>query len=440
MAERALLDWLSEASPERIAAFVEGLDEKEIAEWPFDWRTWARANQLAPDDDWRVWLVMAGRGFGKTRLGAEWVRGVAETDPEARIALIGSSLHEARSVMVEGESGLLSIGAPWRRPTYESSVRRLTWPNGAQAFLYSAGEPEALRGPQHSHAWCDEIAKWDNMSNRALSTWDNLLMGLRLGSDPRLVATTTPRPVPLVARIVGQREDVVVTRGTTFDNAANLPERFIEAMRKTFGGTMLGRQELLGEMIEDLAGALWSRRLIEGGREDVAPPCTRIVIGVDPPASAHGDACGIVVCGIGDDRIARVLADCSVEQASPERWARAVVNAAQAWSADRVVAEANQGGEMVSAVLRAAQANLPLRLVHASRGKAARAEPVAALYEAGRVRHAGMFARLEDELCGMMPGGEYQGPGRSPDRADACVWALTELMLGQQAEPRIWFD
>lgn len=440
MAERALLDWLSEASPERIAAFVEGLDEKEITEWPFDWRTWARENQLAPHDDWRVWLVMAGRGFGKTRLGAEWVRGVAETDPEARIALIGSSLHEARSVMVEGESGLLSIGAPWRRPTYESSVRRLTWPNGAQAFLYSAGEPEALRGPQHSHAWCDEIAKWDNMSNRALSTWDNLLMGLRLGSDPRLVATTTPRPVPLVARIVGQREDVVVTRGTTFDNAANLPERFIEAMRKTFGGTMLGRQELLGEMIEDLAGALWSRRLIEGGREDVAPPCTRIVIGVDPPASAHGDACGIVVCGIGDDRIARVLADCSVEQASPERWARAVVNAAQAWSADRVVAEANQGGEMVSAVLRAAQANLPLRLVHASRGKAARAEPVAALYEAGRVRHAGMFARLEDELCGMMPGGEYQGPGRSPDRADACVWALTELMLGQQAEPRIWFD
>ena len=440
MAERAMLDWLSEASPERIAAFVEGLDEKEITEWPFDWRTWARENQLAPDDDWRVWLVMAGRGFGKTRLGAEWVRGVAETDPEARIALIGSSLHEARSVMVEGESGLLSIGAPWRRPTYESSVRRLTWPNGAQAFLYSAGEPEALRGPQHSHAWCDEIAKWDNMSNRALSTWDNLLMGLRLGSDPRLVATTTPRPVPLVARIVGQREDVVVTRGTTFDNAANLPERFIEAMRKTFGGTMLGRQELLGEMIEDLAGALWSRRLIEGGREDVAPPCTRIVIGVDPPASAHGDACGIVVCGIGDDRIARVLADCSVEQASPERWARAVVNAAQAWSADRVVAEANQGGEMVSAVLRAAQANLPLRLVHASRGKAARAEPVAALYEAGRVRHAGMFARLEDELCGMMPGGEYQGPGRSPDRADACVWALTELMLGQQAEPRIWCD
>lgn len=440
MAERALLDWLSDASPESIAAFVDELDEKEITEWPFDWQTWARGNQLAPASDWRVWLVMAGRGFGKTRLGAEWVRSVAERDPEARIALVGASLHEARSVMVEGESGLMSIGAPWRLPTYESSVRRLTWPNGAQAFLYSAGEPEAFRGPQHSHAWCDEIAKWDNLSNRAMATWDNLLMGLRLGSDPRLVATTTPRPVPLVARIVAEREDVVVTRGSTFDNAANLPARFIEAMQRSFGGTMLGRQELLGEMIEDLVGALWSRALIESSREEAAVPCTRVVIGVDPPASAHGDACGIVVCGIGDDRIARVLADCSVEQASPERWARAVANAARAWSADRVVAEANQGGEMVGAVLRAAEAGLPLRLVHASRGKTARAEPVAALYEAGRVRHAGMFPRLEDELCGLMPGGEYQGPGRSPDRADACVWALTELMLGQNAEPRIWFD
>lgn len=440
MAEAVLLDWLSDASPEQICAFVEGLSDTEVTEWAFDWQTWARANQLAPVGDWRVWLVMAGRGFGKTRLGAEWVRRVAETDPEARIALVGSSLHEARSVMVEGESGLLSIGVPWRRPIFESSVRRLTWPNGAQAFLYSAAEPEALRGPQHSHAWCDEIAKWDNMSNRALSTWDNLLMGLRLGNDPRLVATTTPRPVPLVARIMADHEDVVVTRGTTFDNAANLPERFLAAMRRSFGGTTLGRQELLGEVIEDLVGALWNRRLIEDGREQVAPPCTRIVIGVDPPASAHGDACGIVVCGIGDDQIARVLADCSVEQASPERWARAVAKAAQAWSADRVVAEANQGGEMVAAVLRAAEASLPLRLVHASRGKAARAEPVAALYEAGRVRHAGLFPRLEDELCGLMPGGEYQGPGRSPDRADACVWALTELMLGQRAEPRIWFD
>ncbi|MFN3468281.1 MAG: DNA-packaging protein [Novosphingobium sp.] len=440
MRERCPLGWVPDASAEQISAFVEGLEEREIIEWPYDWRTWGRANQMAPQGDWRVWLVLAGRGFGKTRLGAEWVRGIAESRPDSRIALVGASLHEARSVMVEGESGLLSIGAPWRRPVFESSMRRLVWPNGAQAFLYSAGEPEALRGAQHSHAWCDEIAKWQTASNRAMAAWDNLLMGLRLGSDPRVVATTTPRAVPLVMRLLAGGEDVAVTRGSTFDNAANLPARFIEAMRRNYGGSVLGRQELLGEMIEDVAGALWNRRLIEAAREEAGAAVTRVVIGVDPPASAHGDACGIVVCGIGDDRIGRVLADCSVERASPERWAAAVANAARAWSADRVVAEANQGGEMVRAVLRAAGAHLPLRLVHARRGKAARAEPVAALYEAGRVRHVGMFARLEDELCGLMPGGEYRGPGRSPDRADACVWALTELMLGQQAEPRIWFD
>lgn len=446
MTDGGFLGWVPEASKEQIATLMERVSKKEISQWPYDWRVWGRPSQQPPEGDWRVWLVMAGRGFGKTRLGAEWIRSVAERDPSARIALVAASLHEARSVMVEGESGLLSIGAPWRRPVFESSVRRLVWPNGAQAFLYSAAEPDSLRGPQHSHAWCDEIAKWESGSlhggaNRAMAAWDNLLMGLRLGNDPKLVATTTPRTVPLLARIIGDEGNgAVVTRGSTFDNARNLPASFIEAMRKSFGDTTLGRQELLGELIGDLAGALWSRSLIESVREQTPPPCMRVVIGVDPPASAHGDACGIVVCGIGEDRVARVLADCSVHQASPEQWARAVAIAATTWSADRVVAEANQGGEMVGAVLRAAEASLPLRLVHASRGKTARAEPVAALYEAGRVRHAGLFPQLEDELCGLMPGGEYQGPGRSPDRADACVWALTELMLGQQAEPRIWFD
>ncbi|KPF89310.1 ATP-binding protein [Novosphingobium sp. AAP83] len=440
------LDALIEANPDELVGFLKKLSKEEYDEWQWDWNVWGRAAQRAPDGDWRIWLVMAGRGFGKTRLGAEWVRAQAEADPDARIALVASSLHEARSIMVEGESGLLSIGAPERRPVFESSVRRLVWPNGAQAFLYSAGEPESLRGPQHSHAWCDEVAKWDagalRGTSRAISAWDNLLMGLRLGADPRLVATTTPRPVPLVGRMLdeGEAGGVVLTRGSTFDNAQNLPARFIAAMQQTFGDTLLGRQELHGELIRDLVGALWSRALIESARETTVPPMTRVVVAVDPPASAHGDACGIVVCGLGDDRIARVLADCSVEQASPERWARAVADAALAWSADRVVAEANQGGAMVEAVLRAAEASLPLRLVHASRGKTARAEPVAALYEAGRVRHAGMFPRLEDELCGLMPGGEYQGPGRSPDRADACVWALTELMLGRAGEPRIWFD
>ena len=424
--------------------------EREAVHW--NWPLWARGPQLAPGGDWRVWLVMAGRGFGKTRAGAEWVRSVAEQNPDARIALVAASLHEARSVMVEGESGLMAICPPQQRPRYEPSLRRILWPNGAQAQLYSAGEPEALRGPQSSHAWCDEIAKWDDAHGQARRSWDNLLLGLRLGETPRIVATTTPRSVPLVRRLMkqaGEDGDVIVTNGTTRDNLANLPGRFISDVEREFSGTLLARQELDGELIDDLPGALWTRALIEQCREHNAEPgdatgtqmlpakMIRIVIGVDPPASAEGDACGIVVCGMGEDRIARVLADASVEKASPERWARAVGGAAQVWSADRVVAEANQGGDMVSAVLRAANAELPLRLVHAARGKAARAEPVAALYEAGRVRHAGMFARLEDELCGLMPGGTYQGPGRSPDRADACVWALTELMLGRAGEPRI---
>lgn len=326
-----------------------------------------------------------------------------------------------------------------RRPSFEPSLRRLVWPNGAQATLYSAGEPEALRGPQHSHAWCDEIGKWGNASGRAMASWDNLLMGLRLGHDPRIVATTTPRSVPLVRRLLTEsaRGEVAVTRGSTFDNAANLPARFLDAMQQTYADTLLGRQELDGELIEDVEGALWTRALLESCRETVAPELTRVVVGVDPPASAEGDACGIIVAGLCRDGRAHVLADASAEKASPERWARAVASAAAAWSADRVVAEANQGGAMVASVLRAADLSLPLRLVHASRGKAARAEPVAALYEAGRVRHAGLFAALEDEMCGLIAGGGYEGPGRSPDRADALVWALTELMLNQSPAPRV---
>jgi phage terminase large subunit-like protein len=421
------------------------LSKEERSAVPWNWPLWARAAQLPPQGAWRVWLIMAGRGFGKTRAGSEWVRMIAEGNPAARIALVAASLHEARSVMVEGESGLIAVSPPQLRPRYEPSLRRIVWPNGAQALLYSAAEAEALRGPQHSHAWCDEIAKWDDNQGQARRAWDNLLLGLRLGEAPRIVATTTPRAVPLVRRLtaqVGAEEQVVLTRGSTHDNAANLPGRFLADVAGEFGGTLLGRQELDGELIDHLPGALWTRALIERCREvpDVAATMTRVVVGVDPPASAEGDACGIVVCGIGEDKIARVLADASVEKASPERWARAVAAAAQAWSADRVVAEANQGGAMVEAVLRAAHAALPVRLVHATRGKAARAEPVAALYEAGRVRHAGLFARLEDELCGLLPGGTYQGPGRSPDSADAAVWALTELMLGRAGEPRIRID
>jgi phage terminase large subunit-like protein len=435
---------LNLAEPERLAK-LRTLSDEERKELRHYWKVWAREQQLPPAGDWRTWLIMAGRGFGKTRAGAEWVRAVADADPDARIALVAASLGEARAVMVEGDSGVIAISAPRRMPVYEPSLRRLSWPNGAQATLYSAGEPEALRGPQHSHAWCDEVAKWDNVSGRAERTWDNLLLGLRLGEHPRIMATTTPRAVPLLQRLLAgevgsEREgDVAVTRGPTEDNTDNLPERFIRDIRSEYGGSLLARQELDGEMIAEVPGALWTRALLEANRERVhAVTPVRTVIGVDPPASAEGDACGIVVCALGEDGIARVLADASVSKPTPERWARAVAGAAAAWSADRVFAEANQGGAMVGSVLRAAQVALPLKLVHARTGKAARAEPVAALYEAGRVRHAGMFGALEDELCGLIAGGRYEGPGRSPDRADALVWALSELMLTQRRSPRVW--
>jgi phage terminase large subunit-like protein len=409
-----------------------------LGAWTDHFRLDAHSGQLPPDGEWRTWLILAGRGFGKTRAGSEWVRSVAEADPAARIALVGASLAEARAVMVEGESGILAVCPPGMVPLFEPSLRRLRFPNGAEAMLYSAGEPETLRGPQHSHAWCDEIAKWNNAHGRALRAWNNLLLGLRLGGSQRVLATTTPRAVELVQRLLQPDRATVVTRGTTYDNAGNLPATYLRAMQREFGATALGRQELEGELLEDIEGALWTRSLIERGRLAAAPEdLVRVVIGVDPPASARGDECGIVVAGLTGEGTACVLADCSLERPSPESWARAVATAAQQWRADRVVAEANQGGDMVASVLRAADLSLPVKLVHASRGKAARAEPVAALYEAGRVSHAGLFARLEDQLCGLMAGGDYAGPGHSPDRADALVWALTELMLRRTGAPRV---
>ena len=438
MTKNNRLRWLLQLTQAERRCVLHSLSPSEQKELAWHWRLWARAEQIAPPGDWRIWLIMAGRGFGKTRAGAEWVREIAGTHPDARIALVGASLGETRAVMIEGESGILATSPPRRRPRFEPSLRRLTWPNGAQAVIYSALEPESLRGPQHSHAWCDEIAKWSNVGGKAEKAWSNLLLGLRLGELPQLLATTTPRAVTLLRRIL-KEDGLHLTKGSTYDNADNLPERFISDVRSTFGKSMLGRQELDGELIEDIAGALWTRGLIESRREaDATPQLVRTVIGVDPPASANGDACGIVVAGLGEDGIAHVLADASVETPSPERWANAVADTARIWQADRVVAEANQGGAMVESVLRAADLSLPIRLVHASKGKVARAEPVAALYESGRVRHVGMFPDLEDELCGLTIGGGYEGPGRSPDRADALVWALTELMLRPPARPRVW--
>lgn len=440
MSDSELFEILADAAPEEREAMVKAMPCTERGETLWNWDVWGRQAQKPPQGDWRTWLIMAGRGFGKTRAGAEWIRLQADLHPDARIALVGASLGEARAVMVEGESGLLSVGPPHRRPVFEPSLRRVTWANGAQATLYSAGEPESLRGPQHSHAWCDEVAKWDNASGRAIAAWDNLLLGLRLGEQPRIVATTTPRAVPLMRRLLAEAADeLAVTRGGTEENAKNLPTRFLRDVRRSFGRSVLGRQELDGELIEDVPGALWTRAMIEECREifGLSAESRRVVVAVDPPVSSRGDACGIIVVALGFDGIARVRHDGSLLKPSPERWARKVARMAEVWNADRVIAEANQGGEMVASVLRATGHELPLKLVHATRGKAARAEPVAALYEAGRVRHAGVFAALEDEMCGLIAGGGYEGPGRSPDRADALVYALHELMLGPAAEPRV---
>lgn len=410
-----------------------------------DWSLWARAGQLAPAHDaWRVWLLMAGRGFGKTRAGAEWVRSVAQANSSARIALIGASMAETRSIMVDGESGLLAIAPSDNRPKFEASRNRLVWKNGAQAFLYSGESPEGLRGSEHSHAWCDELAKWAY----AQAAWDNLQLGLRLGEKPQVLITTTPKPLALFKQLM-QDGALVLTKGATRDNPY-LPERFVEAMAQTYGGTRMGRQELEGELLEAREGALWSYDALEQARVRHAPALTRVVVAVDPPAGHKGDACGIVAAGLGADGLAYVLEDTSVQGASPEAWARCVAQAVVRHKADKLVAEANQGGDMVAAVLKAAGLGLAVKLVHARRGKLLRAEPVAALYEAGRVRHVGAFPALEDELCGFTQagyeGGRGQGGavcgsmggskgsgaqrGRSPDRADALVYALSELMLG----------
>ena len=434
-AGRSDYDWIASLPAATRNAFLAVLGEEGMKWLEHSWQCRARPDQLPPAGDWSTWLIMAGRGFGKTRAGAEWVRGIAERDGSARMALVGASLHDARSIMVEGESGLLAIAPPGRRPQWWPSRHELRWPNGARAHIYGAADPDMLRGPQHSHGWADEIGKWPH----GVLAWDNLAMGLRLGARPRVVATTTPRPVPLVVRLAAD-PSVMVTRGRTQDNAANLPGAFLAEMERGFAGTRLGRQELDGELLLEIDGALWTRALLEQCRNMRAPDrdaLVRLVVAVDPPARESGDACGIVAAGIDGQGTAYVLEDATLNGAGPERWARRVADTAERWRADRVVAEANNGGDMVAAVLRAANIYLPVKLVHAARGKSARAEPVAALYETGRVKHVGLFNQLEDQLCGMTIDGRYEGPGRSPDRADALVWALTEISLSRSGNARL---
>lgn len=417
------------------ARFVSGLTGPQaqmLYEEFFGWQ--AHGGQMPPDGDWHVWLLMAGRGFGKTRAGAEWLWAQARAMPGARLALVGASIEEVAQVMVEGPSGLVALARADEAVAFVKSRRRLDFSNGATGFLYSAHAPEGLRGPEHHFAWADELGKWPE---RGEAAWDNLMMGLRLGTQPRAVVTTTPRPVPLVRRIRAAK-GTAETHGGTGENL-HLAQAVRDWLDETYSGTRLGRQELAGELLEDAEGTLWPRALIEAARAAAPAPeaLARVVVGVDPPASREGDACGIVVCGLARDGIAYVLADASVSGLSPDGWARAVAAAAAAWSADRVIAEKNMGGDMVEAVLRQVEPELPITLVSASRGKIARAEPIAARFENGRARLAGRFPALEDELAGLTIAGGYEGPTASPDRADAMVWAMTAL-TAPRGEPRAW--
>lgn len=422
-------------SPEQQRAELAQLSTEAQAALLYDWSFWARPNQLPPEGDWLTWLILAGRGFGKTRTGAEWVRSmVCGSTPlgkgrATRIALVAETSADARDVMVEGDSGILGVHPADFRPLYEPSKRRLTWPNGAVATLYNATEPDQLRGPQHDLAWADELAKWQY----ARDTWDQLQFGMRLGDRPLVAITTTPRPIPLIREIIADAR-TVTTRGKTTENAGNLATSFMDQMKAKYDGTRLGRQELDGEILDDVPGALWTRAMLERATVDQVPEMARIVIAVDPSGTSgaddDGDEIGIVAAGRGVDGRGYVLEDLSCKL-SPDAWARRAIEAYYRHGADRLVAERNFGGAMVASVIRTADRNISYKEVTASRGKSARAEPVAALYEQGRVSHVRGLAALEDQMTLMTMQG-FSGEG-SPDRVDAVVWALTEVMLTHQA-------
>ena len=391
------------------------------------WRSKARPSQLAPEGDWNGWLVVAGRGFGKTRVGAEFVKEEVEAGRAGRVALVAPTASDARDVMVEGPAGLLAVSSPWMRPTYEPSKRRLTWPNGAQAATFSSEEADRLRGPQHDLAWCDEVAAW----NEPQATWDMLQFGLRLGSRPRWLATTTPKPIKLLKELLARDgKDVVVTRGSTFENKDNLAPTFIAAIEQRYGGTRLGRQEINGELLTDAPGALWQLDWLDRDRLGAVPPLRRIVVAIDPAVSNNegSDETGIIVAGRDDDGHGYVLADLSGKYA-PHEWAAKAVAAYDKWNADRIIAEVNNGGAMVESTIRMVDRSVSYREVHASRGKVLRAEPVSALYEQRKVHHVGGFEKLEDQMTAFTSDFSRSSAGYSPDRLDALVWALTELLV-----------
>lgn len=426
-------EWFATLPASTRQEFYRRLSPAETAQLPYLWTFWARPAQLPSPGEWRGWLIMAGRRWGKTRAGAEWVRWKVESGQARKIALLNDTAADTRDVMVEGPSGLLSICPPTCRPTYARG--KLTWPNGAIAHSYSAEAPERLRGPEHDLAWADEPAKWRNLrkaDEHGGTAWDNLMFGLSVGVNPQWVATTTPRPIQFMKTLL-KATRIVITRGRTIENIRNLSADAVRELMEKYGGTRLGRQELDAELLEDIPGALFTFQMFErdGFRNFVPPPFTRVVVAVDPPLSSgpESDECGIIVCAKDLQRKGYVLADASL-RGSPLVWARQVVDAYRAASADSVIAEINAGGEMVETTIHTIDPTIKVKVVHASRGKRTRAEPVSSLYEKGHIDHVGIFQELETQMTSWVP----DLSPKSPDRMDAMVWGFTELLL--EPEPR----
>ncbi|MHA3980357.1 DNA-packaging protein [Halovulum sp. GXIMD14794] len=438
---KSVTDLLGSASASEVEDFLDSLSDNAVAALPYLFEHWAHVNhQLPPEGDWTTWVVLGGRGAGKTRTGAEWVRAQVEgPTPDApgkarRVALVGQTYDQVRDVMIQGDSGILACSPPDRRPEWLASKRKLVWPNGAEAQGFSAADPEALRGPQFDAAWCDELAKW----KKAEETWDMLQFCLRLGDDPRQVVTTTPRNTQILRDLL-EEPTTVRTAAPTDANRAWLAASFLEKITAKYRGSRLGRQELDGELLKDTEGAFWTLDMLDDGRVREVPPLDRIVLAIDPNVTKgkNSDACGIVVAGAvtqdepGDWKV-YVLDDASIRGAGPSEWAKCALSVAENWNVDRVVAEVNQGGDLVETVLRGIDPNVSYSKLRAKNGKSVRAEPVAALYEQGRVHHVGGFPELEDQMTQMTRTG-YKGQG-SPDRLDALVWAVWELVINQMAD------
>ena len=430
---------LRELPPDRLKEVLSQLGPKKTEELQHTWEFWARPEQIEPEGDWNVWIALAGRGWGKTRAGVEWVRHQIKSGKK-RIAAVAPTNSDIRRVMVEGESGFLSVcwkgdktyrGGKLGFPNWSPTNRTLTWENGAKVEFYSAEDPERLRGPQFHAAWADEVAAWRNQQD----VWDMLQFTLRLGRKPRVMVTTTPKPTKLMRALIASPQSHI-TRGSTFDNIDNLAKPFLETVKKEYEGTRLGKQELYAEILEEADGALWTTEILDGcaiEKKDI-PELNRIVVSIDPAVTAktESDMTGIIVAGIDVNGIGYVLED-ATDRYSPAEWAAKAISLYQSYSADRIVAERNQGGDMVRRTLEAEDETVPIRLVHASRGKMARAEPISALYERGKVKHAKGLDELETQMRTWEPLGSLG----SPDRLDACVWALTDLMLNGVTNPTL---